>query len=291
VSGGALSLDGALLRRAALWGATRTPAWFARAAPPVVGLVVCALAAEPRRRVAQNLTLVRGERGALRNALDVGTTFASYASCLAEILGAGSRHGRLPAVLVHGELHALDALAGGRGVILATAHTGGWESVGPVLTRDLGLRVMIAESPERDPGASEIQDRVRKAQGLLVTHVGDDPLSALPLARHLREGGAVALQLDRLPPGQRCRAITLFDRPGHIPEGPLRLAAVTGAPILPVFAARTGHRRYEVHVFPPQPVARDAPEAELDRVAQALGDRMQSFLRAHPTQWFHFGAT
>jgi lauroyl/myristoyl acyltransferase len=289
VSRGELSLDSALFRRAALWGSTRTPEWFVRAAPPVVGLVVCALAGEPRRRIAQNLTLVRGERGALRDAVDVGSTFASYASCLAEILGAGSRHGRLPAVLVHGELHAFAALEGGHGVILATAHTGGWESVGPVLTRDLGLRVMIAETPERDAGASEIQDRVRRAQGLLVTHVGDDPLSALPLARHLREGGAVALQLDRLPSGQRRRAITLFDRPGHIPEGPLRLAAVTGAPVLPVFAARTGHRRYEVHIFPPQRIARDAPEAELNRAAQALGDAMQTFLRAHPTQWFHFG--
>jgi len=285
----ALSLDGELWRRAALWGSSRTPEWFVRAAPPVVGLIVCALAGEPRRRIARNLTLLRGPRSPLRDAVDVGSTFVAYASCLAEVLGAGSRHGRLPTVLVHGELHALEAMASGSGVILATAHTGGWESVGPVLTRDLGLQVMIAESAERDPGASAIQDRVRKAQGLLLAHVGDDPLSALPLARHLRQGGAVALQLDRLPPGQRRRAITLFDRAGHIPEGPLRLAAVTGAPILPVFAARTGHRRYEVHVFPSQRIARGASEAELDRAAQALGDAMQMFLRAHPTQWFHFG--
>jgi KDO2-lipid IV(A) lauroyltransferase len=260
-----------------------------RAAPPVVGLIVCALAGQPRRRIARNLTLLRGRRGALRDAVDVGSTFVAYASCLAEILGAGSRHGRLPEVLVHGELHARSALAGGRGVILATAHTGGWESVGPVLTRDLGVRVMIVETPERDAAAGSIQDAVRKAQGLLVAHVGEDPLSALPLARHLREGGAVAIQLDRLPPGQRRRAITLFDRPGHVPEGPLRLAAVTGAPILPVFAARTGHHRYEVQLYPPQRIARDATEAQLDRAAQTLGDAMQAFLRAHPTQWFHFG--
>jgi KDO2-lipid IV(A) lauroyltransferase len=285
----ALSLDGAFWRRAALWGSSRTPEWFVRAAPPVVGLVVCALAAGPRRRVVQNLALLRGEQGALRDAVDVGSTFVAYASCLAEILGAGSRHGRLPEVLVHGELHAQDALADARGVILATAHTGGWETVGPVLTRELGVRVMIAESPERDAGARAIQDSVRKAQGLLVAHVGDDPLSALPLARHLREGGAVAIQLDRLPAGQRRREIALFDRPGHVPEGPLRLASVTGAPILPVFAARTGHRRYEVHVFPPQRIARAATEPQLDRAAQALGDAMQAFLRAHPTQWFHFG--
>lgn len=284
-----LSLDGELWRRAALWGSSRTPEWFVRAAPPVVALAVCALAGERRRQVSHNLRMVRGPRGALRDAVDVGRTFVSYASCLAEILGAGSPRARMPQVLVHGELHAMGALADARGVILATAHTGGWESVGPLLTRDLGLRVMIAESPERDEGARAIQDGVRRTHGLLVTHVGDDPFSALPLARHLRAGGAVAIQLDRQPAGQRRRAITLFGRPGHVPEGPLRLAVVTGAPILPVFAARTGYRKYVVQVYPPLRVHRGASPEHLDATAQALGDAMQSFLRAHPTQWFHFG--
>ncbi len=285
----ALSLDGELWRRAARWGSSRTPEWFVRVAPPVVALLVCALAGERRRQVGRNLRRLRGERGAVRDAVDVGRTFIEYASCLAEILGAGSPRGRLPELLVHGELHALDALAQGRGVILATAHTGGWESVGPLLTRDLGVRVMIAESPERNAGAGAIQDAVREAHGLLVAHVGEDPFSALPLARHLRGGGAVAIQLDRHPAGQRRRAIQLFGRPDHVPEGPLRLAAVTGAPILPVFAARTGHRRYVVHVCPPLRIPRDASTLALDAAAQSLGDAMQSFLRAHPTQWFHFG--
>jgi lauroyl/myristoyl acyltransferase len=285
----ALSLDGELWRRVARWGASRPPEWFVRAAPPVVALIMCALARKQRQQVGRNLRLLRGERGAIRDAFDVGRTFIQYASCLAEILGAGSPRGRLPEVLVHGELHARGALAEGRGVILATAHTGGWESVGPLLTRDLGVRVMIAESPERDAGAGSVQDAVRKAHGLLVAHVGNDPLSALPLARHLRDGGAVAIQLDRHPAGQRSRAIELFGRPDHVPEGPLRLAAVTGAPILPVFAARTGHRRYVVHVYPRLRIPRDASSAILDAVAQALGDAMQSFLRAHPTQWFHYG--
>ncbi len=276
-------------RKAARWGSSRMPEWFVRAAPPVIGLVVCAIASEPRRRIVRNVRLLRGERGALREALDVSRTFASYASCLAEILGAGSPRGRLPEVVVHGDLRFKDALADGRGVILVTAHTGGWESVGPLLTRDLGLRVMIAERPERDAGAREIQDEVRRTHGLLVAHVGDDPLSALPMARHLREGGAVAVQLDRSPEGQRRRAVTLFGRPGHLPEGPLRLAMATGAPLLPVFAARTGHRRYEVRVHPPVRLPRGADDAALDAAAQTMASAMEDFLRGHPTQWFHFG--
>jgi KDO2-lipid IV(A) lauroyltransferase len=147
---------------------------------------------------------------------------------------------------------------------------------------------MIAEQAERDPRARTIQDDARRAHGLLVTHVGQDPLSALPLVHHLREGGVVALQIDRTPAGQRSREVTLFGVRGAIPEGPLRLAAVTGAPVVPIFAARTGHRRYTVTVERPIWVSRSASTSELDAAAQRLAGSLEQFVRARPTQWFHF---
>jgi lauroyl/myristoyl acyltransferase len=282
-----LDLDGELLRRLARWGSSQRE-WFVRVAPPVVGVVACALAKERRHFVRDNLRRVQGRRGALRDTVDVARTFATYASCLAEVLGAGSTHARLPGAVVKGELNLLDALADGRGLLFATAHTAGWETVGPLLSRDHGLRVMIAEWRERDPQAGVIQDGARKAQGLLVAHVGDHPMSALPLARHLREGGAVALQIDRSPSHQRARDVALFGSRGRIPEGPLRLAALTGAPLLPIFAARTGHRRYVVHLEPPIRVPRAASEAEMNAAAQSLASSLERFVRAQPTQWFHF---
>jgi len=282
-------IDSQLWRRLARWG-SRGPEWFVRAAPPLVGLVACALAAERRRFVADNLQRVRGSRGAVRDAVDTAATFTSYAACLAEVLGAGSVHARPPTAVVHGELHLLDACASGDGVVFATAHTGGWETVGPLLSRDHHLRVMIAERPERDERARAIQDDARRAQGLLVAHVGDDPVSALPLARHLREGGVVALQVDRMPAGMRARSVTLFGRPGRVPEGPLRLAALARAPLLPVFAARVGHRRYVVHVDAPVRLPTRPSEGELDAAAQSLATALETFVRAHPTQWFHFRA-
>jgi KDO2-lipid IV(A) lauroyltransferase len=281
-------IDAELWRRMARWGASRGPEWFVRAAPPVIGLLACALATERRRFIAANLRRVRGERGALRDVVDVARTFATYASCLAEVLGAGSPRGRLPEALVHRELRLIDAMAEGKGVLLVTAHTAGWETVGPLLSRDHGLRVMIAEQAERDARAREIQDEARRAHGVLVAHVGDDPLSVLPLARHLREGGVVALQVDRLPLGMRARAVTLFGAPARIPEGPLRLAALTGAPVVPVFAARTGYRRYVVDVGQVIHLPRAPSEAELDGAAGVIAAELERFVRARPTQWFHF---
>jgi lauroyl/myristoyl acyltransferase len=284
--------DGRALREWARWGSSSLPEWFVRVGPPVIGLAACVLAPERRRTVGRNLERVRGPAGRVRHAVDVARTFATYASCLAEVLGAGSQRGRLPAAVIHGELHVADAMAPvdgrRRGVIFATAHTAGWETVGPLLSRDHGRRMMIAEQREDDPGARAIQDDARRRHGVLVTHVGLDPLAALPLARHLRDGGIVALQIDRTPPGMRARDVTLFGGRGRMPEGPLRLATLTGAAVVPVFAARTGHRRYEVVAYPAVRLARAAGAVELDAAAQRLADAMQDFVKRNPTQWFCF---
>ncbi|HLK38093.1 MAG TPA: lysophospholipid acyltransferase family protein [Polyangiaceae bacterium] len=276
------------MRRLARLGSAYGPEWFVRVAPPAIGVAVCLVASDRRRAIARNLRRLRPSRGAIGDAADVGRTFAAYASCLAEILRAGSPRARLPEAVVWGDRHFEDALEDRRGLIIATAHTGGWEIVGPLLSRDRGLKIMIAEAPEADATARTIQDGARRAQGLLVTHVGDDPLATLTLARHLRGNGAVALQIDRLPPGMRTRAVVAFGEPSRIPEGPLRLAALTGAPIVAAFASRTGHRRYEVVAAPPIRVARGAADREIDIAAQRLADSMEAFVRAHPTQWFHF---
>jgi lauroyl/myristoyl acyltransferase len=282
-----LSLDGSFWRGLARWG-SRGPEWFVRSSPPVLGLAACAIATKPRKQVLRNLRRIRGSRGALIDTLDTARTFATYASCLAEILGAGSARGRLPHAVVRGEPYLQDAMAEGRGVLLVTAHTAGWETVGPLLARDHALAVMIVENAERDASARGIQDGARKAHGLLVAHAGEDPLSALPLAKHLRDGGVVALQVDRVPTPVRGRTVTMFGSPSRVPEGPLRLGMLTGAPIIPVFAARTGYRRYEIVAYPAIRVARHASPTDLDTAAQILADAMERFLAAHPTQWFHF---
>ena len=63
---------------------------------------------------------------------------------------------------------------------------------------------------------------------------------------------------------------------------------MSGAPILPVFTHRLGFLEYEAVVAPPIWLARRATEAERDRAAAEMMAAMERFVRAHPTQWFHF---
>ena len=192
-------------------------------------------------------------------------------------------------MVIEGRHNIEEALAKKRGLVIATAHTAGWDSVGPLLKRDHSIGVMMVMKAEPDPEARSLQDRARTAGGMKIAHVGADPLQALPLLHHLRDHGAVALQIDRMPVGMRSREVTLFGKQGAIPEGPLKLAQLAGAPLLTIFCGRARPGHYFVEVGRPILLPRRATEDELNGAAQTLADEMSLFLTAHPTQWFHFG--
>ncbi len=287
-STGKLAHDGAFWRRLARFGASRGPEWWVRYSPSVFGWGAALAVPQARRAVRANLRRVRGERTALRDAYDVARTFQTYAGCLAEVLSNGSKNERMPDALLCGEKNIHTAIAGATGIIVVTAHTAGWETVGPLLTREHGRDVVMVMASENDEAARKVQDEARHAVGLRVAHIGD-VFGTLGLLHELRRGAVVALQIDRLPPAMRKRAVTFLHAPGAIPEGPLRLAAASGAPILPIFSARTGYRSYLIDVRPPLFLPRRPSESLLDAAAQTLADELGRFLRAHPTQWFDFG--
>jgi phosphatidylinositol dimannoside acyltransferase len=280
--------DSLFWRRAIDAGVTHGSDAWVRYSPPFFGLAFAAALPATRRAVLRNLRLALGPRSAAAEAIDVARVFATYASCLTEAFIAGSDRGdEIVGRCVHDDRLAA-VLAEGRGAILATAHTGGWQVAGTVLHRAHRAELVVVMRPERDARAQALTDAARERAGVRVVHVGDDALAALPLYAHLRKGGAVAMQVDRLPRGMRGRKVSLFGTPWEMPEGPLRLAAVSGAPIVPVFTRRLRYMEYEVEVGEPVRLARRPSEGDLDAAAGKVMSEMESFVRKNPTQWFHF---
>ncbi|AUX23187.1 hypothetical protein SOCEGT47_037070 [Sorangium cellulosum] len=280
--------DSAFWRRALTAGVTRGPEPWVRHSPPVFGVLFAAALPEVRRRVEQTLRRVRGPRSRVADLLDAAEVFATYGRCITEALLLASDRGYTVASRTRGVEHYHAAAAAGRGVLIVTAHTGGWDIAGQVLGVVHPAGVVLAMQRERDPEARAIQDAARRRAGVQVVHIGDGPLDGLPLLHHLRRGGVVAMQIDRVPPGMRSREVTFLGERWRAPEGPLALAALSGAPILPVFTRRLGFLEYEAVVAPPIRLSRRPTEAERDRAAAAMMGAMERFVRAHPTQWFHF---
>lgn len=285
--GGALQLDSAFWRRVMRVGVEKTPEVWVKYSPPLWGLGFWAALPRSRAIVRDNLRRVLGPRPPLQEAREVAAVFANYASCLTEAMLLDGRRYEM-ASLPRGVERYQACAAEGRGVIIVTAHTAGWEFAGPVMRGVHPGEVWVVMQRERDPHARAIQDRARERAGVKVAHIGESAFDALPLLHALRKNAVVAMQLDRVPPGMRFRTAELPGGAWRIPEGPLTLAAVSGAPILPIFTRRLGFMQYEAEVAEPIRIARRPTEAQLDQAAQAMANAMHGFIQRHPTQWFHF---
>jgi KDO2-lipid IV(A) lauroyltransferase len=225
--------------------------------------------------------------------VDVVEALVGYAHCLAETLAADrtdvERVGR-----VVGADHLEAALESHRGAIVVTAHTGAWDFAAHLLTtcgagNGRQVPVVMVMAPEVHPEAAAVQDAQRRRLGLEVRRIGH-PIDSLPLVRHLREGGVVAIQLDRAGTSGRVRSVPFCGSRIDLPDGPLHLAAMTGAPIVPVFTWRRGFFDYLLELFPPVYLPRRPRPEQFDEAARSVAESMERFFRRHPTHWFDFSA-
>jgi KDO2-lipid IV(A) lauroyltransferase len=279
--------DGELWRRLAYWGSRYGPEPWLRYSPTAFGWLFGVISPEPRARVRHNLRLVKGVRDRAAEELDIFRTFANYAHCLAESLAGERPRARQARRRVLGEEQLRRALAARRGLVVVTAHAGPWDVAARLLRADWGLDVLTVMQREADRGAAELHDRVRRRGGVRIAYL-DHPLDGLELLAHLRRGGAVAVQLDRLPAGTRAARGMLFGEPFLVPEGPFLLAAATGAPLLPVFIRRRGYFDYEVRVGELRWLPKRPDPSAVSEAAQAALTALEQFVRDCPTQWFHF---
>lgn len=289
--------DSALWRHLLWAGVQYGPDAFVRYSPPAIGLGFWAALGGSRARVLENLRRVRAPGGtdrldAARDVVISGKVFANFASCLADTFLVAA--GRGYAARVRSANEGADffrAEAEGKGIILATAHTAGWDVAGPMLTGLQSAEIVVVMGREEDERARALHDRARETSGVRVVHAGDDPLAALPLLSHLRKKGIVAMKMDRTVLGMRCRTVRLFGQPWQVPEGILALAAVSGAPVLPVFTRRLGFLEYEYISSPALHLPRRPTPQQLDGSAQDLADRLAAFVRDNPDQWFSWDSS
>lgn len=279
--------DAGFWRAFARFGATQLPRPVLRHSPGPIGVLVGVSNPETREQVLGNLRLIHGPRTVLEETFDVAATFAAFGHCLAEGLAAGAETPPTFRYGLEGREHLLRAQADRRGAVVVTAHVGSWDVAGSVMAKR-GFDLAIAMAPERDVAARSISDAARSRAGVKVFHVGADPLAALPLARHVREGGAVALQIDRVPAGMRAVPTRLFGRDWALPVGPFQLAQATGAPLLPIFTARLGFLHHLVVCDAPIRLQKRASAAELAVAVRQVAHALERHVARFPTQWFHF---
>jgi KDO2-lipid IV(A) lauroyltransferase len=233
-----------------------------------------------RRQVERNLRRVTGS--ASRRA--VRQTFQSYARYWVESF-------RLPGtpadVLAQGMLsegfeHLEEAVAGGRGVIVALPHLGGWEWAGFWVTESRHHKVSVVVEPLEPPEVFDWFADLRRQFGMHVIPLG--PKAGGEVLRALASGQVLCLLCDRDLDGSGVE-VEFFGERTTLPGGPATLALRTGAPLLPA-AVYYRDGKHLACIRPPLPVERQGRlRDDVARVTQALVHELEALIRTAPEQW------
>lgn len=175
------------------------------------------------------------------------------------------------------------ALSRGRGLILTVLHTGNWEISGTRLAR-AGVKLHAVAGTQLTRGWTAELRRRQTAAGIRI--LPPTVASWRKIPRLLAHNEALALLVD----GNVWRKgwpVTLCGRRATFPAGPARLAARTGAALLPACCLRGRDGALISRFLEEVRLAGESP-AQLHDATQRLADRFEPILREYPGQWLVF---
>jgi KDO2-lipid IV(A) lauroyltransferase len=183
---------------------------------------------------------------------------------------------------IEGLEHCQRAMASGRGVIILSGHFGAWELLGPAFALN-GYPVDLLVRAQRNPLADELMSGHRSRVGAGIIRVSRTPRGVI---RSLRQNHVLVMLADQ-DGGRDGIFVPFLGRLASTPRGVARFAEETGAPILMSFVVRQGDRRHRLIIEPPMEIAHTGDrESYLFKILQAYTQRLESYVRTYPDQWF-----
>jgi KDO2-lipid IV(A) lauroyltransferase len=189
---------------------------------------------------------------------------------------------------VTGMAPLFEALQQGRGVVAALPHSGNWDLAGLWFVesqRRLGRPARFTTVVERLRPESLFRRFVayREGLGFEVLAAGDGPIVYRTLAERLRAGGLVCLVADRDLNASGLE-VSFFGETAKLPSGPARLAARTGALLVPAFPSFTPDG-WAATLGDPIPVPANAGRDDVATATQALADALAALVATAPQDW------
>lgn len=227
----------------------------------------------------RNLELAYPEKSLAQRRAIADEVFRS----IARLIWVFARFPRINAENIHeyiryeGLEHYLEAKKRGRGVLFATAHFGNWElSAFAHALMTEPMYIMIR--PLDDPGIDRL---VETRRGLSGNHLIVKWDSARAVLRALRENAAVGVLVDQNTSLDEGVFVNFFGTPACANVAFAKIAAKTGAAVIPGFAIWSAdEKRYVLQFHPPLEISGDPAED-----TRRLHAKLEEVIREHPGQW------
>jgi lauroyl/myristoyl acyltransferase len=280
----ALRFDGAFWRRFAELGCVYGPEWWKRVSPPAIAAIIYAIAREQREAVMRNQRQVGGPVGRLAELRRAYRVFAEFARSITESMEQwGPRPLPLDLTIRNREVFE-GALAEHRGLVVVTGHFGSWEVATRVMTH-LGRPMNMVTADETNPTVRDFNHAMRTRHGFNIIYSGRSLFAGLPILQALRRDEIVGMQIEPWGPLSGSHPTGFCGRATRVQLGPFTVARLAKAPLVTVFALRTGIRRYELRVE-----GRWDPRTPAESIS-ALEESVAAYerlIRGHPGQWMMF---
>jgi KDO2-lipid IV(A) lauroyltransferase len=173
--------------------------------------------------------------------------------------------------------HYKRAKACGKGVLFATAHLGNWE-LSAYAHALLAEPMTVVLRPLDNPIIDRIVEARRGASG---NHLLSKRDFARSILQALRRNEAVGILVDQNSAPENAAFVTFFGKLASTNLTFAKLAARSGAAVIPGFAVWSdSERRFVLHFYPAVEISGDAA-VDTARVQAAV----ETAIREHPDQW------
>jgi KDO2-lipid IV(A) lauroyltransferase len=179
--------------------------------------------------------------------------------------------------------HFADAEAAGRGVLIVTGHLGAWELSSyyhSVMGHPMSMVIRRLDNPRVDAFVNGI----RCLHGNRVLHKDD---FARGLLGAMREGRSVGILMDTNMTPPQGVFVPFFGIPACTASGLARVAAKTGAAVVPgCLLWHADEERYVLHFYPQVAMqsSKDADADAIENTARCTA-ALEAVIRAYPEQW------
>ena len=173
--------------------------------------------------------------------------------------------------------HFEQALSRGKGVLFATGHLGNWE-LSAFAHAFMAAPMQVVVRPLDNPMIDRLVERYRGLSGNTILSKRD---FARPMLKALARNEAVGILVDQNAGLEEGVFVDFFGHKACVSPSFAKLAARTGAAVIPGFAIwKEVEGRYVLKFYPPVEISGDA-KADTQRIQSAL----EMAIREHPGEW------